>query len=114
MASSAQPRYSGRIVPREPGGSRISRVRWDRLGRIVLVIVLFAVLASYIGPTLHVFESWREAKAGEERLATLKDENAQLTRKARQLNDPAAAMTEARKLGLVAPGEQPYVVDGLR
>jgi len=113
MASAAQPRYRARIVPRGDRGSRGSRIRWDRLGRVVLVIVLFGVLVSYVGPTLHVFESWRESRAGEERLAELKGENERLKRQARELEDPAAAMVEARKLGLVGPGERGYVVDGL-
>ena len=113
MAGTAHPRYRARVVPRQ-GGSRASRIRWDRFGRIALVIVLFAVLVSYIGPTLHVFESWREARAAESRLATLKDENHQFSREAKALDEPAAAMVEARERGLVGPGEQAYVVEGPR
>jgi len=114
MATAAQPRYKARVVPRGERGSRASRIRWDRFGRIVLVLVLFAVLVSYIGPTLHVFESWRESTAAEQQLATLKAENDKLTRQAKELDRPAAAIAEARKLGMVAPGEQAYVIDGLK
>lgn len=113
MAGTAHPRYRARVVPRD-GGSRASRVRWDRFGRIALVIVLFAVLVSYVGPTLNVFESWREARAADGRLATLKQENQKLAREAKALDEPAAAMVEARERGLVAAGEQAYVVEGLR
>lgn len=115
MASaSAQPRYKPRVVPRGSRGSRASRIRWDRFGRVVLVVVLFAVMVSYVGPTLQVFGSWRESRAAESRLAVLKAENERLDRQAKQLEEPAATMAEARKLGLVAPGEQAYVVEGLR
>lgn len=114
MATAARPRHSYRLAPRNGRGSRASRIRWDRLGRIILVLVLFAVLASYVGPTLHVFETWRESKAAEERLATLKAENERLDRQARELERPAAAIAEARKLGMVGPAELAYVIDGLR
>ncbi len=110
--ATARPRYKPRVVPR--GSSRASRVRWDRLGRVCLVLVFFAVLASYVGPTLNVFESWRESKTSQGRLVELRAENERLTRQANQLDSPAAMMAEARKLGLAAPGEQAFVVKGLR
>jgi len=113
MASVAQPRYRARVAPRQ-GGSRGSRIRWDRFGRIVLVLVLFIVLASYVGPSLHVFEGWRESNDAEARLAELKQENAELTRKAKALESQTAVMAEARKLGLVGASEQAYVIDGIR
>jgi len=78
------------------------------------VLVLFAVLVSYIGPTLNVFESWREGRAAESRLVTLKQENERLAREAKALEEPAAAMVEARERGLVGASEQAYVVKGLR
>jgi cell division protein FtsB len=114
MASVAQPRYRARVASRGSRGSRGSRIRWDRFGRVVLVLVLLVVLASYVGPSLHVFQSWRESKGAETRLEELKKENAELTRKAKALEGDAAVMAEARKLGLVAPTEQPYVVDGIK
>lgn len=111
--ATARPRYRARVAPRT-SGSRLSRVRWDRLGRIALVLVLFAVLASYVSPSLNVFQTWRESNSAESRLAALKAENATLTRQAEALKQPAAETAEARKLGLVAAGEQAYVVDGLK
>ena len=113
MATAAQPRYRARVAPRS-SGSRGSRIRWDRLGRVILVLVLFVVLASYVGPSLNVFDSWRQSKDAETRLAELKQENAELTRKAKALESQSAVMAEARKLGLVGASEQAYVVDGIR
>lgn len=114
MPSAAQARYHARVVPRGERGSRATRIRWDRLGRVILVLVLFAVVASYIGPGMHVFESWRESQAGAERLDALKAENERLVHQARDLEGAPAAMVEARKLGLVGPGERPYVIHGLK
>ncbi len=81
---------------------------------MALVLVLFAVLASYVRPTLNLFETWRESKVSEQRLAELEAEHKRLERRAEELKTPAAAVREARKLGLVGPGEQAYVVKGLR
>lgn len=83
------------------------------MGRIALVLVLFAVLASYVGPIGNLVGTWRGAGAAEERLAELKRENQQLERRAAELKTSAAAIREARKLGLVGEGEQAYVVKGL-
>jgi cell division protein FtsB len=114
MASVAQPRYRARVAPRRSRGSRGSRIRWDRFGRIVLVLVLFVVIASYVGPSLHVFQSWQESRSAQEQLAAAKGENAELSRKAKMLESDAAVMAEARKLGLVGASEQAYVLDGVK
>ena len=115
MASVAQPRYRARVAARGARGSRGSRIRWDRFGRVVLVLVLFVVLASYVGPSLHVFESWRESKGAETRLEELKKENARA--------DPQGEVARERRRG-DGGGPQarprrprpsrPYVVDGIK
>jgi cell division protein FtsB len=108
-------RYKARVAPRRRGG-RVSgsRVHWDKVGRVALVLVLFAVLASYVRPVANLFDTWRDAGASEQRLAELEAENKRLERRAAELKTPAAAVREARKLGLVGPGEQAYVVKGLK
>ncbi|MGB2851150.1 MAG: septum formation initiator family protein [Solirubrobacterales bacterium] len=108
-------RYKARIAPRKARGpGPASRIQWDRVGRIVLVLVLFAVLASYVNPTIDLFRTWRDAGAAEQRLAELQAENDRLERRAAELKTPAAALREARKLGMVGAGEQGYVIKGLR
>ena len=112
MATATRSRAHYRVAPRSRG--RASRIRWDRLGRVLLVLVVFGILISYVGPSLNVFESWRESRAAEARLAELEAENERLTRQAKALEGDAAAVAEARKLGMVGPTERAYVIDGLR
>jgi cell division protein FtsB len=108
-------RYRARVAPRRRGGgSRGSRIQWDRVGRIALVLVLFAVLLSYVRPMVNLFDTWREAGAVEQQLVELKAENERLKSRAAELKTPAAALREARKLGLVGEGEQAYVIKGLK
>jgi len=107
--------YRARVAPRRGGARRpASRIQWDRFGRIVLVIVLLVVLLSYIRPALHVFDTWRESKAADQRLTELKAEHEQLDKRAEALSSPAAAIREARELGMVGPGETAYTVKGLK
>lgn len=90
-----------------------SRVRWDRIGRIALVLVLFGVMVSYLNPLVNLFDAWRDSKAGEEKLVQLQQENSQLRRQVEQAESPLMLEREARKLGMVRPGERAYVVRGL-
>lgn len=113
-ATSAQPRYRARVTPRGTRGSRLSRIHWDRLGRVVLVIALIVIVLSYIRPALNAFDNWRESKAAEAELSRVQEENRRLERQAKALEGDAAMIVEARKLGLVSAGEKAYVVDGVR
>ena len=63
-----------------------TRIRWDRLGRWALIGVFALVLYLYIGPAVSWIQTYREA--GRQR--------------------------EARRLGMVKPGEQAYVVTGIK
>lgn len=107
----AAPRRSpGRRVGRRVGPSR---VRWDRIGRVALVLVLAGVMASYLNPVVNLIDAWRDSKAGEERLAELKAENASLSEQVARAESPLTMEREARKLGMVRPGERAYVLEGL-
>jgi cell division protein FtsB len=88
-------------------------VRWDRVGRVALVLVLFGVMVSYLNPVVSLVDAWRDSKASEERLAELKAEHAQLEQQVQQASSPLTMEREARKLGLVKPGERAYVIEGL-
>ena len=108
-AASARPRRRPRRrVQRRVGPSRI---RWDRVGRIVLV--LFGVMVSYLNPMVNLLEAWQGSKSSEQQLAQLKQEKVDLTKQLREASSPASLEREARRLGMVKPGEHAYVVKGL-
>ena len=83
------------------------------MGRIALVLVLLAILASYVKPALNFFDAWRDSKAEHASLTQLTKENQQLRQRMTQIQGPDAAERAARKLGMVAAGEGSYVVRGL-
>lgn len=90
-----------------------SRIRWDRIGRLALVLVLLFVLALYIRPLGGYYSSWQEAKAKRAEVERLRKENRQLRARRAALSGSKALEQEARRLGMVKPGERPYVLKGL-
>jgi cell division protein FtsB len=109
-AYAAPRRAPRRRVQRRVGPSRI---RWDRVGRIALVLVLFGVLVSYLNPMVNLLQAWQGSKSSEQQLAQLKQEKVELQGELREASSPAMLEREARRLGMVKPGEHAYVVHGL-
>ncbi|MGI9021435.1 MAG: septum formation initiator family protein [Solirubrobacterales bacterium] len=101
--------YRARPAPRAARRNP-SRIRWDKLGRVVLVLVLLAVLASYVSPLVNWVDAWRDSRAEQGQLQQLQESNRELRAKAAALAGPDAAEREARRLGMVAPGERSYVI----
>jgi cell division protein FtsB len=77
------------------------------------VFVLFGVMVSYLNPLVGLLQAWQGSKASDQQLAQLKQEKTDLTRQLHDVSSPATLEREARKLGMVRPGEHAYVVHGL-
>jgi cell division protein FtsB len=103
-----RPRERPRVVA---GGGRA--IRWDRVGRVALLMVLFGVVALYVGPSISFFDTYREAKQRRGEVRTLQLENEKLRARRTALKDPRTLEREARRLGLVKPGERPFIVKNL-
>ena len=92
---------------------RPTAIRWDRVGRIALLLVLLGVIALYVNPLMTYVSTRQEAKQRRAEVAELQRERAQLRARRDELRDPRAIEREARRLGMVKPGERAYVVNGL-
>jgi hypothetical protein len=88
------------------------RIRWDRAGRVVLLIVLGVVVALYVQHTLSYFFTRAQADRQAAIVARLTRENAALARTQRSLSNSATIITEARALGMVRANERPFVIIG--
>ena len=100
-----------RVAPRRRTvGRPVSRVDWERLGRICLVLVLFAILVLYVNPVVNFIDAWRDARAESEQLAELKVENRELRERAAALEHSDAAERGARMQGMVQPDERSVVI----
>jgi cell division protein FtsB len=88
------------------------RVRWERVGRIGLLVVLAVVVGLYVEHTLSYFATRSQADQQQAIVTRLTHQNAQLTRQTKSLNDPSTIIAQARALGMVRPDERPYVITG--
>ena len=102
----------GRQAARTPA-LRLGQIRWDRVGRLSLLIALLLVLLSYIGPVTNYWQSWHLNRETRADVQSLREDNARLRQRAKELQNPARVELEARRLGMARPGERVYVVRGL-
>ena len=111
MSARAQtaPGYRARPAPRRSSRNP-SRIRWDKLGRVALVLVLLAIMASYVSPLVNFFDAWSDSRAERVQLQQLLQQNRELRAKAAALDGQGAAESEARQMGMVAAGERSYVL----
>jgi cell division protein FtsB len=89
------------------------RVRWDRVGRVSLLLVLCVVAALYVQQGLAYLAVRSQANHQRAIVRQLSRSNASLRAQQRALNDPATILRDARALGMVRVGEHPYEVTGL-
>lgn len=112
----AHPRHSPPAPSRRPrvvAGAGARGIRWDRVSRVGLLVVLVGIVALYVGPARSYVSTWKEAKAKRAEVQRLQRDNARLRERRAALSDPKALEREARRLGMVRPGERAYVVKGL-
>jgi hypothetical protein len=101
--------YRARPAPRRASRNP-SRIRWDKLGRVALVLVLLAIMASYVSPLVNFYDAWKDGRAEREQLLQLQEQNRELRSTAAALSTDGAAETEARRMGMVSAGERAYVL----
>jgi cell division protein FtsB len=113
-ATRPRARPKPRARPRPRGGRRPAQgIRWDRVARTMLLVVLLAVLISFLGPATKYVRTWQLARETRSEVRQLKFDNEHLRRQAKLLKDPQQIELRARQLGMAKPGERVYVVRGL-
>ena len=85
-------------------------IRWERVGRLALLAVFAIVVLLYIPPITHWIQQSGTAARGRAQVAQLERQRVELRARLRELSGPGAVEREARRLGMVEPGERPYVV----
>jgi cell division protein FtsB len=110
--SSSRTARTPRTRPRVLAGGAAA-IRWDRVSRVALLIVLVVLVYLYAGPARSYWDTVRQAKQRRAEVAVLKRENDRLRARRDALRSSSALEREARRLGLVKPGERPYLVENL-
>jgi len=117
--ATAQPRRHSRTAPPRPRPKRVAarglrgRVRWDRVGRVSLLVVLCVVAGLYVQQGMAYLAVRSQANHQRAIVHQLSKSNASLRAQQRSLNDPTTILRDARALGMVRVGEHPYEVTGL-
>ena len=93
--------------------TRRSGIRWDRLGRVALLVTLVVIVLSYLSPARHWLQQSGTASRQKEELGQLTAQQTRLERRLRAMRDPGALEREARRLGMVRVGERSYVIENL-
>jgi hypothetical protein len=118
MAASAHAARRAGNVRRRPAARKArpaartgpSRIKWDRVGRVALTLVLAAVLYSYLHPTMNFFETYTGTTAAKAKRHELLRENRALHKRIQSSEDPIVVQSEARAQGMVAEGETPVII----
>ena len=92
---------------------RSATVRWDRVGRVALLLLLGVVLLLYVNPAVNYVKTWQTANAKRDDVNRLQAQNKRLRARKAAMKQPATLEHEARALGMVRPGERAYVIRGL-
>jgi hypothetical protein len=105
---------TARSAPRGSSSARAAGgVRWDRLGRIVMLGVMMAILYLYLSAGARLFSAWGESKRDSAQARVLESQNRALKQQHSMLASPGTVQTEARRIGMIRQGEQAYIVSGL-
>ncbi len=79
----------------------------------MITCVFLFVMALYVHPLLSIWSTRGESARRGADVARLQAEHNRLTRRVKALQSPSALEREARRLGMVRPGERAYVIQGL-
>jgi cell division protein FtsB len=91
----------------------VARIRWDRISRYALLIVFAGLLFLYVNPARSYINTLRESHHRQAQVRSLEREQRVLEARKRALVNPHIVEAEARRLGMVRPGERAFVVRGL-
>jgi cell division protein FtsB len=102
-----------RVRPAQRASLAHAGVRWDRVGRVALLFVLAALLYLYLSAGIHMLSKWSQDRRVSAAVVALKREHTLLVRQHEALGRQATLESEARQLGMIKPGEQPFIAAGL-
>jgi hypothetical protein len=75
--------------------------------------VMVALLYLYLSAGLRLFSAWGESKHDSAQVRLLERQDRALKHQHAILASPGTVQAEARRLGMIHPGEQAYVISGL-
>ena len=112
-ARTAPRRQTRKPAPRRRSSSApLLRVRWDRVGRVSLLVVLAVVLGLYVNQAITYFSVHTQNAQQMSAALALEHQNHELLAEQQTLREPATIQRDARQLGMVRRDERSYVMIG--
>ena len=87
------------------------RLRGDKLGRLMLVVVAALMIWLVSGPTTQYFHTRTQATQTQNQLRTLEREQRRLSAESAALSHGSGLEQQARRQGLIKPSERAYVIE---
>ena len=78
-----------------------------------MLCVMVALVYLYLSAGVRLLSSWRESKRDGAQVSVLENQNRALRDEHNTLASPGTVQEEARRFGMIRPGEQVYSVSGL-
>jgi cell division protein FtsB len=78
-----------------------------------MLCVMVAIAYLYLSAGLRLFSTWGESKRDSAQTRVLEGQNRALHKQHAMLASPSSVQADARRLGMIHPGEQAYIVSGL-
>jgi cell division protein FtsB len=88
-------------------------IRWDRVGRVFLLGVLFVILLMYVSPLTRWVTQKNTAREDTAELQQLRATHDALNARLKSLKGAQAIELRARSLGMVKQGERAFVIENL-
>jgi hypothetical protein len=112
-SASASYAPSNRSRPKSGRRPAPARVRWDKLGRVAMLLVLMALVFLYLSAGAHLLSSWKQSRHDNAAVAAMEREHRALLHQHNLLSSQSNLEVQARQLDMVRPGERSYVVTHL-
>jgi len=83
------------------------------MGRVAMLGVLVILTYLYLSAGVHLLSTWLQARDVSAKVVAMQRENTKLRRQHEALGRLATVEAQARALGMMKHGEQPYIISGL-
>jgi cell division protein FtsB len=80
---------------------------------MAMLCVMVVLLYLYLSAGVRLLSSWRESRRDGAQVRVLEGQNQALRQEHATLASPSTVQEEARRFGMIHPGEQVYSVSGL-
>ncbi len=88
-------------------------MRWDRVGRLAMLVVLAVLLYLYLSAGIRMFSTWHQSRHDSATVATMEREHEALVRQRESLGRQGTIEAQARNLGMKKSNERQYVIPDL-